>query len=155
NYLVEGCDPCEGDQYAYSIQGIAVSDFITPHFYDTAAIPGTPYSYTGAVERPREMLPGGYISYIDTVADEWKQILWVDPNGAPTYRDLGPAPTQGNLRVWIDSRMAEPEILKSGLKTNVVTATKASNKSLFDYCKAHRHGLHEAARGRETRYHLT
>ena len=33
-YLVEACDPCEADKYAYPIQGVAVSDFITPHFYD-------------------------------------------------------------------------------------------------------------------------
>src|SRR5579875_3028820 len=34
NYLVEVCDPCEANEYAYDIQGIAVSDFITPRFYD-------------------------------------------------------------------------------------------------------------------------
>ena len=38
-YLVEACDPCEGSQYAYTIQGIAVSDFITPRFYDPVATP--------------------------------------------------------------------------------------------------------------------
>ena len=32
-YLVEACDPCEGNQYAYTIQGIAVSDFITCLLY--------------------------------------------------------------------------------------------------------------------------
>jgi len=38
-YLVEACDPCEGNQYAYTIQGVAVSDFITPRFYDPVATP--------------------------------------------------------------------------------------------------------------------
>ena len=44
-YLVEACDPCEADKYAYPIQGIAVSDFITPRFYDPVVTPGTRYSF--------------------------------------------------------------------------------------------------------------
>ncbi len=30
-YLVESCDPCEDDKYGYTINGVVVSDFITPH----------------------------------------------------------------------------------------------------------------------------
>src|SRR5579859_715438 len=44
-YLVEACDPCEADRYGYSIQGIAVSDFLTPRFYDPLPTPGTRYSF--------------------------------------------------------------------------------------------------------------
>src|SRR5580658_2975651 len=33
NYLVEACDPCEANNYGYEINGVLVSDFITPHFY--------------------------------------------------------------------------------------------------------------------------
>jgi len=62
-YLVEACDPCEADKYAYPIQGIAVSDFLTPHFYDPMVTPGTRYSFTGAIQAPRQILPGGYISW--------------------------------------------------------------------------------------------
>jgi hypothetical protein len=29
-YLVEACDPCEANDYAYQIDGIMVSDFLTP-----------------------------------------------------------------------------------------------------------------------------
>jgi hypothetical protein len=39
-YLVEACDPCEADKFAYAIQGIEVSDFLTPHFYDPVETPG-------------------------------------------------------------------------------------------------------------------
>jgi hypothetical protein len=39
NYLVEACDPCEANNYAYDIAGIALSDFITPHFYDASVTP--------------------------------------------------------------------------------------------------------------------
>ena len=36
-FLVEVCDPCEADQFAYTVNDILVSDFITPHFYDPNA----------------------------------------------------------------------------------------------------------------------
>jgi hypothetical protein len=105
NYLVEACDPCEADQFAYSVQGVALSDFITPHFYDPVATTGTRYSFTGAIKSPRGMLVGGYISFINMETNEWQQILWVNP-GPPTLNDLGPAPQGQSLRVWVDSKMA-------------------------------------------------
>jgi hypothetical protein len=102
NYLVEACDPCEANGYGYGIQGIVVSDFLTPHFYDPIVTPGTRYSFTGALTAPRQILPGGYISFINLATDEWQQLLYVDPNQPPTIKDLGPA-TGKSLREWIDA----------------------------------------------------
>jgi hypothetical protein len=95
SYLVEACDPCEANNYGYDIQGIAVSDFITPHFYDSSAAADVKYSYTGAISRPRQLLPGGYISY-QQADGSWNQILWVDPNKPPTYNN----PTVSAARSW-------------------------------------------------------
>jgi hypothetical protein len=100
-YLVEACDPCEADAYTYMIDGIAVSDFITPHFYDPDVTPDARYSFTGAVEHPRQVLPGGYISWVDPATNEMQQILWVDPNQPPVLRNLGPA-TGVSLRLFIE-----------------------------------------------------
>jgi hypothetical protein len=97
NYLVEACDPCEANNYAYDIAGIAVSDFITPNFYDSSVTSGTSYSFKGNIERPRQLLPGGYISFMQ--ADEtWNQILWVDPSKPPTYNNLSLAAGVRSLR---------------------------------------------------------
>jgi hypothetical protein len=85
HYLVEGCDPCEANNYAYDIAGIALSDFITPHFYDASVTPGTQYSFKGNIKRPRQLLPGGYISYVQADGT-WNQILWVNPDQPPQYR---------------------------------------------------------------------
>ncbi len=104
NYLVEACDPCEANAFGYEIQGILVSDFITPHFYDPALTSGARYSFTGAITKPRQLLKGGYISYVDQATDQWQQILWVEP-GAPQLKNLGPA-TGKSLREWIDNQMA-------------------------------------------------
>src|SRR5579872_879395 len=88
-YLVEACDPCQGNQYAYTIDGIAVSDFITPHFYDPVVSPGTRYSFGGHILRPRQILPGGYISFINEESGEFQQIQRFGPK--PVLRNLGPA----------------------------------------------------------------
>jgi hypothetical protein len=114
NYLVEACDPCEANNYGYTINGVLVSDFITPHFYDPIVTSGTRYSFTGAIKAPRQLLPGGYISYVDQSTDEWKQILWVDPNGPPAYNDLGPAAEQAkSMRAWIDGVMMHSDRAKA------------------------------------------
>jgi hypothetical protein len=102
-YLVEACDPCEDNSYAYTVNGIAVSDFITPHFYDPLKTSGTRYSFADNIKAPRQILPGGYISFVDPIKDEWEQILWVDPSQPPTLNDLGPAPADKSLRQWIDA----------------------------------------------------
>ena len=101
SYLVEACDPCEGSQYAYNIQGVAVSDFITPHYYDPVATAGTRYSFAGHVQRPRQLLPGGYISFIDPAVDEVEQILFLGPT--PQLKNLGPA-SGASLRVFVDNQ---------------------------------------------------
>jgi hypothetical protein len=107
NYLVEGCDPCEANNYGYTVQGIVVSDFITPHFYDPVVTQGTRYSFTGAVTAPRQILPGGYISFVNQETDEWQQILWVDPSQPPQLNNLGPATGKNkSMREWIDNHMA-------------------------------------------------
>src|SRR5262249_29844803 len=102
-YLVEACDPCEADTYAYAIQGIAVSDFLTPHFYDPVAAAGARLSLPGALTGPRQILPGGYISWVNPESEEWQQLQYIDPHTPPKIVDLGPA--QGkSLREWTHTK---------------------------------------------------
>jgi hypothetical protein len=127
-YLVEACDPCEDNSYAYTINGIAVSDFITPHFYDPMVTAGTRYSFTGAVKAPRQILPGGYISWVNTVQDEWQQLLWVDPSQKPYIQNIGTADQSKNLREWIDTL---PSTLK--FYREVRKRKSAAAKSILKY----------------------
>jgi hypothetical protein len=60
-----------------SIDGIWVSDFVTPSFYDPVPTPNARYSFTGAMTASRQILPGGYISWLDPQSDQMLQILWV------------------------------------------------------------------------------
>jgi hypothetical protein len=145
-YLVEACDPCEADKYAYPIAGIAVSDFLTPHFYDPVVTPGTRYSFTGAIKAPRQILPGGYISWVNHQTDQMQQLLWVDPNSPPTIRNLGPAPGAA-LRVYVDNEMQ-----KHTGKTSVRTPKQPSNPALLKRCKAKRAYMDSIAQVRAKLY---
>lgn len=127
-YLVEACDPCEANNYAYTINGVAVSDFITPHFYDPLPTPGSRYSFTGAIKAPRQILPGGYISWVNTELDEWQQLTWVDPSRPPTIHNLGKADQTRSLRAWIDGLQSAKKTYKAGRKRD-----SAEVKALLDY----------------------
>lgn len=145
-YLVEACDPCEADKFAYAIQGIALSDFITPHFYDPIVTDGTRYSFTGAIKAPRQVLPGGYISFVNQEANEVQQIQYVDPNKTPVLVNLGPA-TGLSLREWVDNSMRT-----STGKGSVRTAHGALNEELLKHCKAKRQHLDSISRSRGKQY---
>jgi|HubBroStandDraft_2_1064218.scaffolds.fasta_scaffold54159_2 hypothetical protein len=145
-YLVEACDPCEADNYAYPIQGVAVSDFLTPHFYDPMVTPGTRYSFTGAIKAPREILPGGYISWVNQETDEIQQLLWVDTSKPPEIVNLGSA-SGLSLREWVDNRMAEMHG-----KTTVRANRSALNKELLEHCRLKRASLDVISRSRARLY---
>lgn len=103
NFLVEVCDPSEGASYAYSVNGVLVSDFYTPHFFDPVAASGVRYSFTGAVTAPRTILPGGYISFVDLATQVWWQQTWFG-GAQPTFRSLGKLSSRGSYRSQIDRK---------------------------------------------------
>ncbi len=86
-YLVEVCDPCESEQLAYTVNGVTVSDFITPHYYDPNGTSGAQYDFQGNLEGPHTVLEGGYVSFGNPVDNHWYQIIVV--NGQSQVRDLG------------------------------------------------------------------
>jgi hypothetical protein len=86
-YLVEVCDPSEAQEYAYTANGILVSDFYTPRFFDPVAASGVRYSFSGRIDAPRKILKGGYVSWHDPVSDHWWQQTWFGDE--PRFRDLG------------------------------------------------------------------
>ena len=71
-YLVEVCDPCEDTQHGYTIDGVLVSDFCTPDFFESGSAAAR-FSFTGAVKKPLEVLRNGYLSWHDPVSRAWYQ----------------------------------------------------------------------------------
>ncbi|HEU4726350.1 MAG TPA: hypothetical protein VFT22_00605, partial [Kofleriaceae bacterium] len=102
--LVEVCDPCQGARWSYAIDGIPVSDFCTPAFYDGGdggAGGAGPWSYRGNVRGPHQILPGGYLIWRDPATQEWWRRDWL--GSEPTDYALGPMPPSVSfLRGHID-----------------------------------------------------
>ena len=137
-FLVEVSDPCEADQFAYTVNDILVSDFYTPRFFDPTPVDSVRYSFTGALKRPREILRGGYISWHEPVSDHWWQQIWFGPR--KEYRDLGVFDAAaGSLRAWVDAQTEHPGIdqglkksdpmLRAAVAVGEETAESASSKA--------------------------
>jgi hypothetical protein len=100
--LVEACDPSEAAKYGYTVNGVLVSDFYTPHFFDPVAASGVRYSFTGAVTEPLQVLDGGYVSWWDPISGHVFQ-KFVTGN-QESIMDQGPLPKGfGTLRSFADS----------------------------------------------------
>lgn len=74
NWLVEVCDPPESGLYAYFVDGVAISDFITPRWYDRTL--RGPFDFTRHLKRAGQIGKHGYASYLDPSAfGGWSQVF--------------------------------------------------------------------------------
>lgn len=75
-YSREVCDACQAEQYAYEIDGVVVSDFVYPAWFQSFwAEDATQFDQKKEIHRPFQLLPGGYISMFDTGAGTgWQQL---------------------------------------------------------------------------------
>ena len=71
SYLVEVGDPCEN--FSYTIGGVAVSDFVTPDYYNEASAAGTDFDFLTRLSKPYDVPGGCYISWIDPLDGQWHQ----------------------------------------------------------------------------------
>jgi hypothetical protein len=102
-FLVEICDPCQDAANAYLIDGVLVSDFYTPAYFEPLFSTGGTYSFRGRLREPREVLPGGYLTWRSTTTGSWSQLR--HEGGALALTDLGPSPAGATgLRAWVDER---------------------------------------------------
>ncbi len=115
-FLVEVCDPCESAQCAYEIGGILVSDFYLPDYFSANDSQGQRYSFTGSIEQPLEVLPGGYLTWHDPADDHWWQLRYFGVE--PEFKDLGILQMSGSLRATIDQLTPLPEIARGLPKEN-------------------------------------
>ena len=100
-YLVEVCDPSEAAKFGYSVNGILLSDFYTPKFFEPMAAPGVRYSFTGAITEPRQVLDGGYLSWFDPISSHVFQLFVTGSN--KEFIDRGKLPGGfGSLRAFAD-----------------------------------------------------
>jgi hypothetical protein len=86
NFLLEVCDPSEDAQFGYTIDGVLLSDFYTPTFFEHTGS-GARYSFTGAIKAPLEVLKNGYLSWYEPVLKSWFQQQYF--GSSPKFIDLG------------------------------------------------------------------
>lgn len=92
-FAEEACDACEDDQYGYTIDGVLVSDFMTPAYFDPQPASGKPignasglYDFTGHIAKPGQLLTNGYQSYFDPAVGQWSDIQAEhSPNYQPPF----------------------------------------------------------------------
>jgi hypothetical protein len=101
-YLVEVSDPSQGPNDGYEINGVKVSDFFLPAYYDLYKTPGKKYSFTGAITAPLSLAVGGYVSFKNR-AGQWFQ----------AYR------TSSGLTI---KKLATGQILTSAERTKTINA---------------------------------
>jgi len=74
-YAYEVCDACEADKFGYNINGVLVSDFVYPSWFESFQKQGAQFDFTKNIKQPFQLLSGGYIGVYDVTAGSgWKQI---------------------------------------------------------------------------------
>ena len=124
-YLLEVCDPCQS--MWYPVNGVPVSDFYTPRYFDPVQAEQGRYSFTGAITEPIEILDGGYLSWIDP-SDSGLYQLTADAQEPTRIADLTQlARSTAPLRTVIDTDPRTPQLTPDVLRaaTTAAAATGA------------------------------
>jgi hypothetical protein len=121
-FLVEVCDPCEAQSFAYERNGVVVSDFYFPAFFASAASKGAQYSFTKSITQPRQILEGGYLSWEDPATKEWWQQTWFT-GSQPVFKSLGPN-ARANPRRFTDDEALVPTRYMRAPRSRALTAPK-------------------------------
>jgi hypothetical protein len=97
-YLVEVCDPCENSKYP--IDGVQVSDFVRPSFYDRNGV--APFDFLDTSAGPLKVPQGCYISWIDPVDWKWHRII---TDGSIVTGDVTPSlnPREDHYKAFGDA----------------------------------------------------
>jgi len=75
-FVHEVCNPCTSEEYAYEIDGILVSDFIFPAWFESHRKPkSTKFDFRGHITEPLMIPTGGYAPFFDVQSGEWTQVF--------------------------------------------------------------------------------
>lgn len=153
-YLVEVCDPSEDFDYSYTVNGIRMSDFYTPAFFDPVPAASVRYSFTDAVKAPKQVLAGGYLSWLDPVTSHWWQQKFFGPE--PVFVDLGPLTFSAeSFRTRIDREVLKErrEVLEGLPEDDVRVGTARSLVASYDVSITSKAtALHKQIEELKTRY---
>ena len=79
-YALEVCDAVEADELGYQIDGVVVSDFVTPAWFEPTE--ADRLDFKQHLSKELELAPGGYISVLDP-QNGWTQVTARGQGGPP------------------------------------------------------------------------
>jgi len=99
-YAYEVCDACEADPDGYTIDGVLLSDFVYPAWFESFWQSGaTQFDKQLRITDPFQLLPGGYISVYDmTSGTGWQQVSRPSPQPANTSSQRAPVGSRRERR---------------------------------------------------------
>ncbi|MGH2968938.1 MAG: hypothetical protein ACRDK0_07725 [Solirubrobacteraceae bacterium] len=113
-YLLEVCDPCQA--MWYPVNGVPVSDFYTPRYFDPVAVDRSRYSFTGELEHPLQILEGGYLSWIDPQDSGLYQLGAGESEAVLIAGLLDLARSTAPLRTVVDTSPQSPQLTRESLR---------------------------------------
>jgi hypothetical protein len=113
-YLLEVCDPCLG--IWYPVNGVQVSDFFTPRYFDPVHNPAAFYSFTGAIRYPLQILEGGYLTWIDPRDSALYQLRGGESEPEQLADLATLASTSSPLRTVVDTDPRTPQMNREALR---------------------------------------
>ena len=127
----ELCDSPEDSVYNYTIdtdgKKIPVSDFVTPAWFESFNKTG-PYDFMKKISKPFEILPGGYIGYLDlgNLAAGWQQMLGKSPASTSQSRGAASLQWQARSRPHLGSRRSKRRLPRNQWIPSVYTGASES-----------------------------
>jgi hypothetical protein len=74
-YAYENCDATQDSRYGYKINGVLVSNFVYPSWFEPYHPPGTRFDHLKLIRKAFQLLPGGYIpTYTIAKKKKWKMM---------------------------------------------------------------------------------
>lgn len=136
DFILEVCDPCQANPY--KVGDTLVSDFFTPSYFDQVPVPGKRYSFTNKLSGPRQILPGGTLSWIESNGHAMQAS---NRNGKIDIRDCGPfSPGPLPARQYMSQfenahKLLTNFKLKGGSKHNYAAKLDTKNNAYADKFK--------------------
>ena len=134
-YLIEVCDPCQA--LWYPVNGVPVSDFYTPRYFDPVSVKGIRYSFTGSLQEPRQILEGGYLTFLDPLDSALYQVRFGDSQPVRVAGLDVLARSSAPLRTIVDTSPGTPQL---SLATLRAAESAAAGENPY-------YGVNEAAEG--------
>ncbi len=132
NFLMEVCDPCQSFGCAYALDGVWVSDFVLPSFYDSAGGPA-PYTLKDNVLSPLSVTADGVLSWQEPGSSDWHQLSAAGFRGPVPQADVLGALAGINLRGAFDRRGGDYPghlVTKAELRENRARIAAVAKRSL-------------------------